>query len=315
VTARPLPSWRDTAARRSILTFVAGVTDPDHEAFVPPAERVAVFDNDGTLWCEQPLVQGAFILQRFAALARSDPSLRLRQPWKAAFENDTSWIQEAGAKHYNGDDADMKLLLDATLKAFRDVDVEAFTSDVEAFFAAGRHPVYGCPYPDVAYLPMVELLGFLEDMGFTTYICSGGGRDFMRPVTQATYGVPPERVIGSAPEMIFRADDGGAHVIRQSSIDIFDEGPGKPIQIWDRVGRRPILAGGNANGDIPMFQFTALQERPSLCLLLRHDDDEREVGYDTGAERVQAAADEHGWTVLSMKNDWERVFAFEAESG
>jgi phosphoserine phosphatase len=287
------------------------VTAEGAETFVPPAERIATFDNDGTLWCEQPMVQGAFIAQRLAAMAKADPSLRQTQPWKAISDGDSSWINNAVTKHYNGDDTDLKPLLAGVFKAFGDIAVEDFETQAATFYDTAVHPVYKQPYQKLGYVPMVELLGYLESNGFACYIVSGGGREFMRPVTQSMYGIPPERVVGSSSGLTFIADDNGANVIRTAAVGIIDDGPGKPIQIWERIGRRPILAAGNANGDVPMLQFVADQNGPTLCLLVHHDDAAREVAYSSGAEKAVKAAGTAGWTVISMKYDWNRVFSFQ----
>jgi len=287
------------------------VTADGAKTFVPPDERIATFDNDGTLWCEQPLAQGAFVAQRLAAMAKADPSLRQTQPWKAISNGDTSWINNAATKHYNGDDTDVKALLGGVFKAFGDITVEDFETQAATFFGTAVHPVYKQPYQKLGYMPMVELLGYLESNGFTCYIVSGGGRDFMWPVTESMYGIPPERVVGSTSGLTFKADGKGANVIRTAAAGILDDGPQKPIQIWERIGRRPILAAGNANGDVPMLQFASDQKHPTLCLLVHHDDSEREVAYSAGAEKAVETAGTDGWTVISMKNDWKRVFTFQ----
>jgi phosphoglycolate phosphatase-like HAD superfamily hydrolase len=306
-----LRSWNDGPARRSIIDFVADVTDPSSERFVPPEERIATFDNDGTLWCERPFVQGGFVIQQLASAADADPSLRDIQPWKMAYEGDLAWLGAAMVKHYNGDDEDAGALLAAVATSFSDISVDAFSALADEYFQRERHPSYGCSYLDTAYVPMIELLGYLAANGFTNYIVSGGGRDFMRPITDRVYKIPPERVIGSAPAMSFAVDDDGAHIMRGATLEFLDDGPTKPILIWDRTGRRPILAAGNANGDIPMLQFTGGTDRPALRLLLHHDDGEREFAYDAGAEQALRTADEQGWNVVSMQSDWKRVFAFQ----
>jgi phosphoglycolate phosphatase-like HAD superfamily hydrolase len=309
--AQSLSLWEETPTKQAILDFVDRVTADGAKTFVAPDERVATFDNDGTLWCEQPLAQGAFIAQRLAAMAKADPSLRQTQPWKAISDGDSSWINNAVTKHYNGDDTDLKSLIAGVVKAFGDITVEGFETQAATFYDTAVHPVYKQPYQKLGYMPMVELLDYLESKEFTCYIVSGGGRDFMRPVTQSMYGIPPERVVGSSSGLTFKADDNGANVIRSAAAGIIDDGPGKPIQIWERIGRRPILAAGNANGDVPMLQFAADQSSPTLCLLVHHDDAVREVAYSSGAENAVKAAGTEGWTVISMKRDWSRVFSFQ----
>ena len=308
-----LSSWGNTNTKKAIMDFVAKVTNPSGPDYVPPEERIATFDNDGTLWCEQPLPQGDFIMQRLDAMAEKDSSLRKQQPWKAAYAQDSSWIQNTFTKHYEGDDSDLKLLLGGASKAFGNMTIEAFTALTVDFFKTARHPQYHVSYLEAAYQPMVELLGYLEANGFTTYIISGGGRDFMRPITQQMYNIPPERVVGSASTESFRAGDKGAHIMRGAGLDFLDDGPAKAVHIWDRIGRRPILAAGNANGDIPMLQFAGGEDLPSLRLLVHHNDAARETEYTAGAEKAMKLAQEQGWTVISMKQDWNNVFSFQAE--
>jgi phosphoglycolate phosphatase-like HAD superfamily hydrolase len=298
-----LSLWEDTPTKKAILDFVAEVTNPSSPDYVLPEERIATFDNDGTLWCEQPTVQGDFIMQRLAAMAKKDPSLRKTEPWQAAYTQDYSWLQTAITKHYDGDDSDVKVLMGAVLKAF-----SAMTVD---FFKTARHPKYHVSYLEVAYQPMVELLGYLEANGFTTYIVSGGGRDFMRPITQQVYGIPPERVVGSAPDMSYKDDAQGSHIMRGTGLDIFDDGSGKAVNIWDRIGRRPILAAGKANGDIPMLQYAGSKDHPTLRLLVHHDDAKREFAYTAGAGKAVKLVQKQGWTEISMKNDWKQVFSFQ----
>jgi phosphoserine phosphatase len=306
--------WEDTPTKKTIIDFVAKVTNQSSPGYVPPEERIATFDNDGTLWCEKPVqIQIAFILQRLAAMAEKDPSLRQQQPWQAAYEKDNAWFSDTVTKHYDGDDSGVKVLMGGVVKAFGDMTVEAFAAQAAAYFKTGQHPVYHVSYLEVTYQPMVELLGYLKANGFITYIVSGGGRDFMRPVTQQLYGIPPERVVGSAFTESFQADDQGAHIMRGAGVDFLDDGPAKAVHIWDRIGRRPILAAGNANGDIPMLQFAGGEDLPSLRLLVHHNDAARETEYTAGAEKAMKLAQEQGWTVISMKQDWSSVFSFQAE--
>ena len=310
----PLSTWNDTATKQTILDCIVRITDPNGSDHVAPDERIATFDNDGTPWCEQPAVQGGFIMQRLTEMADKDDSLRQKQPWKMAYDKDTSWINQAVDRHYNGDDSDVKVLLAGLGKAFAEMTVDEFASKVADFFASVRHPKYDCSYLDVAYQPMLELLALLDENEFTVYIVSGGGRDFMRPVTEQVYGIPPERVAGSAPTLTFHADDKAASIMRGAGLDILDDGPAKAVQIWDRIGRRPILAAGNANGDMPMLQFAGGGDRPALRLLVSHDDGDRETAYTAGAEKAVKVAHERDWNVISMKNDWRRVFSFDTSA-
>ena len=245
-----LPSWRDTATRAAIEEFVARAPEP----------RIAVFDNDGTLWCEKPMpIQLDFIMRRWAEMAEADEALRAKQPYKAAYEHDATWL---GA----------------------------------AFFAEAQHPTLKRPYRECAFVPMIELLRYLEAKGFTVYIASGGDRDFMRTIAQDLYGIPPERVIGSSSRLAFQ--DG--RLVYEKCIDFFDDGPQKPVRIWSRIGQRPALGGGNSNGDIPMLDFST-----GLRLLVVHDDAEREFDYTSGAEDAIA----RGYTTISVKDDRKTVFA------
>jgi phosphoserine phosphatase len=306
--ADPLPSWNDTPARRAILAFVDEAGREGSPGFVEPRERVAVFDNDGTLWCEKPMpIQLDFILRRLVEMAEADASLRGRQPWKAAYEKDFAWLGQAMDRHYEGDDADLKLLAGAVQRAFGGMAVEAYEAEVEEFLRAARHPTLGRPYRDCTFLPMVELVRHLERRGFTVYIASGGDRDFMRPASMQLYGIPRERVVGSTFGLQYRDDGPGGAVMYKPEIEFFDDGPEKPVRIWSRVGRRPVVAVGNSNGDRQMLRFAG-GGGPALRLLIRHDDGEREFAYRAGAEQALDDAAAQGWTVVSMRGDWRTVF-------
>jgi phosphoserine phosphatase len=304
-----LPSWNDGQVKSAITDFVGRVTAEGGPDYVEPAARVAVFDNDGTLWTEKPLViQLDFTIRRFRELAESDPSLRTQQPYQAAYQGDLRWLGEAVVKHYNGDDSDMKLLMVAVPKAFEAVTVEDYDRRVRAFFNGADNPRLKRPYRSCGYAPMVELMRYLEANSFVTYIASGGDRDFMRPVAQDLYGIPPERIIGSALGLTYSSEGGDSLLLYKGAMDFFDDGPEKPIRIWSRIGRRPILAFGNSNGDVPMLEFSATPSTPSLRLVLLHDDAEREFDYTAGAEQALEMADRQNWTVVSIKNDWNTVF-------
>jgi phosphoglycolate phosphatase-like HAD superfamily hydrolase len=298
----PLPSWHEGETKEAILDFVAQVTQVNGAHYVPPAERIAVFDNDGTLWCEKPMyIQLDYILRRLAAQAAADASLRARQPWKAAYEQDFTWLGGVITKHYQGDDRDLHTLLGGILKLSHDQPVEQVEADAKAFVEREVHPTLGRRYADCVYQPMLELLHYLNANGFTNYIVSGGGRDFMRGITADLYGIPRERVIGSTVAYRYVEGDGTGAIVQQAELDVADDGPAKPIQIWNVIGRRPILAAGNSNGDLPMLQFTGGNALPGLRLLIRHDDAAREFDYVAGAERVLDAADAHGWLTVSMQ--------------
>jgi phosphoserine phosphatase len=304
-----LASWNDTPTRQTIESFVARVTDPGGPDFVPAPERVAVFDNDGTLWVEQPIpAQLHLILERLGAMVQADPSLRERQPWKAAVERDAAWLGGAFVKHYHGDDSDLQVLMGGALGAFDGVTIEAFEADSRTFVQERHHTTLGRPYGETAYLPMVELLDYLEANGFSTWIISGGGRDFVRAVSDELYGIPPERVVGSAVKLRYEGGRDTNTIVHTAAPEVLDDGPEKPIRLWDRIGRRPIIAGGNSNGDIEMLEFAG-GSHPALRILIRHDDAEREFDYVAGAERSLELAAERDWTVVSVKDDWSTVFA------
>ena len=291
------------------------VTREGGRDYVPPPERVAVFDNDGTLWCEKPMpIELGFILRRLAEMAERDAALRDRQPWKAAHEKDYTWLGNAITKHYHGDETDVKVLLGGIVQAFAGMTVEAYAAAAAAFLREGQHPTMGRSFSHCGYEPMIELLRYLEANGFTSFIISGGDRDFMRPVTDEIYGIPSERVVGSSNALRYQEDAGGGSLTYVAEPDVFDDGPVKPVRIWSRIGRRPILAGGNSNGDIPMLQYAGGGSRPGLSLLLLHDDEEREFAYTAGAETSLERARAQGWTVVSIQNDWATVFP-DASSG
>jgi phosphoserine phosphatase len=304
-----LPSWRDTAVRRAIVDFVEKVSG-EGPAAVPPAERVAVFDNDGTLWTEKPMqTQLHYIVQQWRAAAEADPSLAERQPYQAVMSGDLSWLGAAMDKHYEGDDADMQVMIAALVGLTADVSVEDYAASVGEFYRTAKHPTLKRPYADAVYRPMVELLRYLEANGFTIYIVSGGDRDFMRPMTADYYGIPPERVIGSALGLTY--DEGAAEVRYAASFSFMDDGPEKPIRIWSRTGRRPLLAGGNSNGDMQMLDFARGGLVAGLAMLIHHDDGSGrgDAPYETGADKALAAASDRGYTVVSVKDDWATVFA------
>jgi phosphoserine phosphatase len=286
-----LPSWNDGPVKTAVLEFVRSVTTSG-DAFVPPAERIATFDNDGTLWCENPIyVQADFIFRRFKEMVRDNPARAKEQPYKAVVEGDIEWLRDIYAH--------VPELLKGVGEAFAGITTEAFEQAAQEFFAVATHPTLGVPYTQVAYRPMRELIDLLQANGFQVYICTGGGRDFVRAVSEQVYGLPRDRVIGSATTLEYRDGD----LYRTAGVEQpIDDGPGKPVHIWARTGRKPLLAGGNADGDVPML------ETARFALLVHHDDAEREFAYEGGAEKALAAAKEHGWTVISMKEDFMTVF-------
>ena len=295
-----LASWTDGPTKSAIVDFVGQVTTEGGPDYVAPEDRVAVFDNDGTLWCEKPMyIQLDFLIRRFAEQARQDASLRERQPYKAAVDGDLKWFGDAVTKHYQGDESDVKPLVGAILTAHHEITVEEHRDRVSTFFSEAKHPTLGRAYTECGYQPMVELLRYLEANAFTCYIVSGGGRDFMRPITSALYGIPPERVVGSSVGLNYRDGD----LFTTSQPEFLDVGPMKPVRLWSRIGRRPIFAAGNSNGDIEMLEFTR-----GLRLLVLHDDPDREFDYTAGAEKALEQAGKDDWTVVSVRNDWTTVF-------
>src|SRR5580765_744917 len=304
-----LSGWKDGPTKQAIVAFVEKVSGEDGSSAVPLEDRVAVFDNDGTLWCEKPMpIQLDFILRRFVEMAEAQPELRERQPWKAARERDYAWLGAIMTEHYAGDDTNVRVLAGGILAAYDGISVDDFEAQADAFLRSAQHPTLGRGYLECAYAPMKELLGYLEANGFSNYIASGGGRDFMRPISHDMYGVSRDRVIGSATALEYTSDEHGGTITHKAEADYLDDGPQKPVRIWSRTGRRPLVAAGNSNGDVPMLQFTKHDDKPTLRLLILHDDDEREFDYTSGAEQALEHAGKDGWTVVSVKNDWATVF-------
>ncbi|MEQ8263581.1 HAD family hydrolase [Pseudohaliea sp.] len=304
----PLPSWRETPTRAAILDFVARVSDPASDDFVPMEARIAVFDNDGNLWAEQPVYfQLLFAVDRLRALAEAEPALRQQAPF-------SSILAEGPAALAALDEAALVKLVLATHTG---LDSTTFNGLVADWAASATHPRFGQRYTDLTYAPMRELLDYLGNNGFTCYIVSGGGVAFMRAWAPAAYGIPPERIIGSRFQLTYRADDSGGTLQRLPELSHINDGPGKPVGIQQVIGRRPIFASGNSDGDLEMLTWTTSGEGPRFGLLLHHTDGEREWAYDReshvgkldeGLERAPAL----GWTVVDMARDWARVFAFEA---
>jgi phosphoserine phosphatase len=304
LTADPLASWNEGGAKQAITGFVAAVTDPDSPDFVAEAERVAVFDNDGTLWVEQPLyTQLAFVLERVRELAGDHPDWREEQPFKAALEGDKAALGEAGMEGV------MQLLM-ATHAGLSSSEFAALAGD---WIATARHPRFERPYTELVYQPMLELLQYLRENGFKTYIVSGGGIAFMRPWTERVYGIPPEQVVGSQIALEYKMVDGEPTLVRKAEIAFIDDKAGKPVGIQRHIGRRPLLAFGNSDGDYQMLEWTTAGPGRRLGLILHHDDGEREYAYDrdSHAGRLEKALDDaetKGWTIVSMKRDWANVF-------
>jgi phosphoserine phosphatase len=304
-----LASWNDGATKSAIVDFVARVTKEGGAGYVPPDARIAVFDNDGTLWCEKPMpVQTGFLMEKLVAAVKKDPSLRAKQPWKAVVEKDEAWLSGVITKHYNGDDSDLKVLAGGLLASAAGDSVETVAQKAEAFLRGGRNDKLSRPYLKTAYAPMRELLDYLAAHGFTNYIVSGGGRDFMRPITRELYGIPPERVVGTSVALEYREENGVVGLYQTPKLEIFDDGPTKVVRIWSRIGARPIFAAGNSNGDVPMLKFATQGTPKGMAILVDHDDGEREIAYKAGAEKSVDEAKRSSWTIVSVKRDWKQVF-------
>jgi phosphoglycolate phosphatase-like HAD superfamily hydrolase len=302
--AEPLPSWHDGAAKTAIVGFVEAVTTEGGADFVAPEERIAVFDNDGTLWVEQPYyTQLAFALDRIKALAPQHPEWREQQPFKAVLANDVEGLKAAG----------MLGVAELVMASHASMTTEEFSAIVEDWVATAAHPRFLRPYTELAYQPMLELLDYLRDNGFKAYIVSGGGVEFMRPWAEKVYGIPPEQVIGSSIRTEFELRDGEPVLMRLPEVDFVDDKAGKPVGIHKFIGRRPIAAFGNSDGDLEMLQWTTAGDGRRLGLLVHHDDAEREYAYDRESHigRLDQALDEAGpagWVVVSIKEDWKTIF-------
>ncbi|RWY73877.1 haloacid dehalogenase-like hydrolase [Rhizobium leguminosarum] len=300
-----LPSWNDTAPKQAIISFVEKVTKPGSAEFVPEAARIAVFDNDGTLWVEHPMyTQLAFALDRVKGLAPQHPEWKQTQPFKAVLEGDMRTLAASGEKG----------LVELIMATHAGMTSDDFQKVVTDWLASARDPKFKRPYTELVYQPMVELLAYLRANGFKTFIVSGGGIEFMRPWVEKVYGVPPEQVIGSSIKTEFRMQDDTPTLFRLPEVNFIDDKAGKPVGINQQIGRRPIAAFGNSDGDLQMLQWTTMAGAPArLGVLIHHTDAEREYAYDRDTEfgRLDKALDAAaitGWTVVDMKADWKQVF-------
>jgi hypothetical protein len=299
-----LTSWNDGASKARIVSFVQSVTDPTSRTYVPPAERIAVFDNDGTLWTEQPMYfQLAFILDRVKALAPQHPEWRTQEPFKSVLAGDAAGVAAAGEHG----------LLELMAATHAGTTGEEFAGIVSDWLATARHPRFKRPYIELTFAPMRELLSYLRANGFKTFIVSGGGVEFMRVFGERVYGIPPEQMVGSSLRTKYEVRDGQPVIVRLPEIDFIDDQAGKPVGIHKYIGRRPILAFGNSDGDFEMLEYTTSGTGPRLGLIVRHDDAEREYAYDrqSSVGRLDRALDEagrRGWVVVSMKSDWRTVY-------
>jgi hypothetical protein len=303
--ADPLPSWNAGPRRDAILAFIGRTTQQGGADFVQPEDRVAVFDNDGTLWCEQPAyVQAIFVNDRLHALAQDHPEWQTMQPFAAALKGDMKSVA-AGGEHA------VAALIMATHAG---MTTDAFTEIVTDWIATAKHPRFGRRYTELVYQPMLELLAYVRANGYRTYIVSGGGVEFIRPWAQRVYGIPPEQVIGSTIKTSFHLQDGKPVLMRDPAIDSIDDGPGKPVNINRFIGRRPVFAAGNSDGDLQMLQWTTGASGPRFGLLVHHTDAEREYAYDRKSpvgrlDKALDAAPGAGWAVVDMRADWRTVFS------
>jgi phosphoserine phosphatase len=299
----PLPSWNNGASKSAIVQFVKSVTKKGGVDFVPAAERIATFDNDGTLWSEQPIAQLIFAFDRVKAEAPNHPEWKDKEPFKSVLANDMKGVVATGEQG----------LLELIMASHTGMSVEEFNQIAKYWLVMAKHPKYNRPYTELVYQPMLELLSYLRANGFKTYVVSGGGVEFMRVWMEKVYGIPPEQVIGSSVKTKFELVDGKPVLKRLPELDFNDDKAGKPVAIQKFIGRRPIAAFGNSDGDLQMLQWTSATNRPHFVLIVHHTDAEREVAYDRDSaigklDKALDEAQQKGWTVVDMKKDWKQIF-------
>jgi len=303
--ADPLPSWNPTATEAAIIEFVERVTDPASPDFVPEEERIAVFDNDGTLWSEQPMYfQGLYALDRLREKAKADPAILTDDVLKAANDGDMKAVKDGGEKG----------LVEILNVSHSGVTVDAFEANAREWLTTAEHPTSGLTYAEMTYQPMTELLRYLRDEGFTTWIVSGGGVDFMRSITQEAYGIPAWQIVGSEGAVKYVLDNGVPELMKEGGISFVDDKEGKPVGIERAIGHRPIFADGNSDGDFQMLEWTTAGEGPRFGMLIHHTDAEREFAYDRDGhigvlDKGLDEAGARGWVLVDMKNDWSEIWA------
>jgi phosphoserine phosphatase len=308
-TGDPLPSWNDSKAKSAIIEFVKRVTVQDSPDFVPPAERIATFDNDGTLWSEQPMYfQGTFALDRVRAMAADHPEWQKTEPFKSVIAGDMKGLMATGKEGLE------KVLL----AAHANMTAEAFEASVRDWLATAKHPKTGMPYTQMVYQPMLELLDYLRANDFKTFIVSGGGIDFMRVFSEKVYGIPPEQVVGTTIDAKFEMRDGVPTIVKTGTLMLLDDKVGKPVGIYRHIGRRPIFAAGNSDGDLQMLQYTTSARdgndtTPRFGMLVHHTDADREWAYDRKShigqlDKALDEASQRGWVVVDMKADWSQIY-------
>lgn len=302
--ADPLPSWNDTEPKQAIVAFVEKVTKPGSPEFVPVPDRIATFDNDGTLWAEQPMYfQLFFAIDRVKALAPQHPEWKTKEPFASLLKGDLNGVMAGGEQS----------LAQLVMVTHAGLTTEEFEKTVTDWIATAKHPKTGRPFTEMVYQPMLELLAYLRANGFKTFIVSGGGIEFMRPWTEKVYGIPPEQVVGSSGGLKYELRDGKPLIVKLPTIVLNDDKEGKPVGIQRHIGRRPLMAFGNSDGDLQMLQWTAAGSGPRFCLYVHHTDAVREWAYDRESHigKLDQGLDEakaKGWTVVDMKQDWTTVF-------
>ena len=302
--ADPLPSWSETAPKQAITGFVEKVTKEGSTDFVPPAERIAVFDNDGTLWSEQPMYfQAFFVFDRIKALAPQHPEWKDKEPFASVLKGDMKTAL-AGGEH---------AVLEMVMATHAGMTSEEFEKSVIHWLATAKHPKTGKPFTGMVYQPMLELLDYLRANGFKTFIVSGGGIDFIRPWAEKVYGIPPEQIIGSSIKSKYELRDGKPVILKLPELHFIDDKAGKPVGIQQHIGRRPIFAAGNSDGDFQMLEWTTSGPGPRFAMIIHHDDAEREFAYDRESHfgKLAKGLDEgpkRGWSIVSMKDDWKTIF-------
>ena len=300
----PLPSWNEGTAKKAILEFVAAVTDENGKDYVEPANRIATFDNDGTLWLEYPMyTQALFAFDRVKKLAPQHPEWKTQQPFKGVLEGDMKAVGASG----------MKGLMEIVMATHSGMTAAEFDQEVSDWLATTKQSKFNRLYTELVYQPQLELLAYLRTNGFKTFIVSGGGMAFMRPISDKTYGIPPEQVVGSSVVAEFQVRDGKPALVRMPKIDFINDKAGKPVGIYQHIGRRPILAFGNSDSDMQMIQYTMAGEGRRLGLFVHHTDADREYAYDRKShvgtlDKALDQADANGWIIVDMQNDWTSVF-------
>lgn len=300
----PLPSWNDGPNKQAIIEFVTKTTDQNQASFIPPTRRIATFDNDGTLWSEQPLYfQAIYIFDRIRELAPEHPEWQQKEPYASVLKGDSKSALAGGKQ----------ALLEMVMGTHAGVTASEFSESVADWLASARHSGSGKPYTAMVYKPMLELLDYLRDNDFKVFIVSGGGIDFLRVFAEEVYGIPPEQVVGSSLKAKYEIRNGSPVIVKQAEVDFIDDKAGKPVGIHRYIGRRPVLAVGNSDGDFEMLEWTSAGEGPSLAMIVHHDDAKREWAYDRESHigRLVRGLDEgpqRGWKIISMKNDWNLIY-------